>query len=203
MSVSLQSDPALQQGYISVDGQRIVTLSPAGGLSATKVNLPNNSVTSEKIVNGAVTEQKLSEIIDQRLARAWCCFSHNAASSTLIVHSSYNIQSITVAPPINNTLVAFVVNFSSAMPNRQYAVVIGKSYRVDSNFNDLAVSTKTLTWERDNVDMPSISTPDFGNNFNSGKSTTQLKLATYYRDGGITSQRRLQLVEGYFAIYAN
>ncbi len=60
MSVSLQSDPALQQGYILVNGQRIATLSPANGLSATNISIPNNSVTEQKIANGAVTASKVA-----------------------------------------------------------------------------------------------------------------------------------------------
>lgn len=57
MSVSLQADSTLPQGYILVDGQRVASVSTTGGLSAT---LAANTVTTSSLVSGAVTTEKIA-----------------------------------------------------------------------------------------------------------------------------------------------
>jgi hypothetical protein len=56
MSISLQADSTLPQGYILVDGQRAATISTTG-LSAT---LAANTVTTSALVSGAVTTEKIA-----------------------------------------------------------------------------------------------------------------------------------------------
>ena len=56
MSVSLQADSTLPQGYILVDGQRAATISTTG-LSAT---LAANTVTTSALVSGSVTTEKIA-----------------------------------------------------------------------------------------------------------------------------------------------
>lgn len=57
MSVSLQADSTLPQGYILVDGQRVASVSTTGGLSAT---LAANTVTTSSLVSGSVTTEKIA-----------------------------------------------------------------------------------------------------------------------------------------------
>jgi hypothetical protein len=56
MSISLQADSTLPQGYILVDGQRAATISTTG-LSAT---LAANTVTTSALVSGAVIQEKIA-----------------------------------------------------------------------------------------------------------------------------------------------
>jgi hypothetical protein len=56
MSISIQSDSTLPQGYILVDGQRAATISTTA-LSAT---LAANTVTTSALVSGAVTTEKIA-----------------------------------------------------------------------------------------------------------------------------------------------
>lgn len=139
------------------------------------------------------------------IAKAWGCFSWNGRSSTLTIHDTYNVQSISVATPFtsNPGIYAYIINFSNPMPNRNYAVVTGNAIRGEYTYPDLVVSSATYPYEESNIDVPSTSIANFTPSYNSGKSTTQLKMAIYYRDGGIAVQRSLQLIEGYFAIYAD
>jgi hypothetical protein len=55
MSISIQSDSTLPQGYILVDGQRAATVTTAG-LSG----LVNNAVTTNALASGAVTTDKIA-----------------------------------------------------------------------------------------------------------------------------------------------
>jgi hypothetical protein len=161
MSVSLQADPALQQGYILVDGQKIVTLSPAGGLSATKVNLPNNSVTTEKIVNSAVTNDKLSlaanagEIKKALNAdndppifacRAWVNFdgtkdttgAASTANTNRLIRASGNVASV-----LRNGLGDYTITYTSEMPDADYSVAGMSDLFGGSGGGRLIVQTQT------------------------------------------------------------
>lgn len=57
MSISLQSDSALPQGYVLVNNQRVISVSTTDGLSAV---LASNTVPTRAIVNSSVTSPKLA-----------------------------------------------------------------------------------------------------------------------------------------------
>jgi len=136
MSVSLQADPALQRGYILVDGQRAATVTTAG-LSG----LVDNSVTSGKIASGSVTNAKLSlaanagEIKKALNAdnsppifacRAWVNFdgtrdttnTASTANTNRLIRASGNVASV-----LRNGVGDYTITFTAAMPDADYSVV--------------------------------------------------------------------------------
>ncbi len=146
MSVSLQADPALQRGYILVDGQRAATVTTAG-LSG----LVDNSVTSEKIVNGAVNNDKLSLAANAGevkkalnadndppifACRAWALFETSSTPPT--ISGGGNIALIT-----RTSTGVFSVTFTTNMPAANYSVVgAGDSF---GSAVTLGVDTKTTS----------------------------------------------------------
>lgn len=106
MSVSLQADSTLPQGYILVDGQRVASVSTTGGLSAalaantvTTSSLVSGSVTTEKIAPGAVTAAKMAggQSGDAPVygCRAWVNFSGEFIDNSPVTAPSTSSFSVT------------------------------------------------------------------------------------------------------------
>jgi hypothetical protein len=134
MAISLQADSTLPQGYILVDGQRAATVTTAG-LSG----LVDNSVTSGKIVNSAVTNDKLSLAANAGeikkainadnsppifACRAWVNFdgtkdttgAASTANTNRLILASGNVASVT-----KNATGDFTINFDTAMSDANYS----------------------------------------------------------------------------------
>jgi hypothetical protein len=97
---------------ITIDGTGSITGLSAGGL-------PDLSVTTAEIAAGAVTAAKLDGAQSGSApiygARAWVNFS---GTGTVAIRAAGNVSSIT-----DNGVGNYTVNFTTAMPNANYATV--------------------------------------------------------------------------------
>jgi hypothetical protein len=120
---------------ITINGTGSITGLTAGGLpdgSVTADDLATDAVTSAKIATDAVTSAKIASgtivdadvnasaaIADSKLTgttcKAWVNFN---GTGTVAIRAAYNVSSIT-----DNGTGLYAVNFTSALPNANYAAV--------------------------------------------------------------------------------
>lgn len=102
---------------ITIDGSGTITGISAGGL-------PDASITTAEIADGNITPEKLSGAQSGSApiygARAWVNFN---GTGTVAIRASGNVSSIT-----DNGTGNYTVNFTTAMPDADYAVCISATY---------------------------------------------------------------------------
>lgn len=117
---------------ITIDGTGSITGLSAGGL-------PDLSVQTADLAAGAVTAPKLDGAQSGSApiygARAWVNFN---GTSTVAIRSSGNVSSIT-----DNGTGAYTVNFTTAMPDADYAVVATSGDGASTNYRVVQVSDAT------------------------------------------------------------
>lgn len=107
---------------IVIDGTGSITGLSAGGL-------PDNSITTNDIAANAITEAKLATGL--YTCKAWVNFN---GTGTVAIRASGNVSSIT-----DNGTGDYTVNFTTAMPDANYAVS-----SILSNAQSVGNSTKIL-----------------------------------------------------------
>lgn len=108
---------------ISISGSGTITGISAGGL-------PDDCITTADIAANAVTTAKLGSDEVSGLCKAWVNFN---GTSTVAIRASYNVSSIT-----DNGTGLYTVNFTTAMPDTNYA------YGLNSQSAESAGSAGTL-----------------------------------------------------------
>lgn len=78
--------------------------------------IANNAVTTAKIINNAITVDKLGVTEQARIAKAWVNF--NGTTSPGTIRSSYNVSSVT-----RNSTGLFTINFTTPMTDANYSAV--------------------------------------------------------------------------------
>jgi hypothetical protein len=118
---------------ITIDGTGSITGISAGGL-------PDLSVATADLADGAVTAPKLSGgqsgSAPAYAARAWVNFN---GTSTVAIRASGNVSSIT-----DNGTGSYTVNFTTAMPDTNYAVAV-TARRIDANNANFSAVLKGTT----------------------------------------------------------
>ena len=94
---------------VTINGSGTVTGISAGGL-------PDDCITTAEIAAAAVTTAKLGTSEASGLAKAWVNFN---GTGTVAIRASFNVSSIT-----DNGTGDYTVNFTTAMANVNYAVLI-------------------------------------------------------------------------------
>ena len=95
---------------ISIAGSGTITGISAGGL-------PDDCITTAEIAANAVTTAKLGSAEASGLCKAWVNFN---GTSTVAIRASYNVSSIT-----DNGTGDYTVNFTTALADANYALVVG------------------------------------------------------------------------------
>jgi hypothetical protein len=88
--------------------------------------IANNSITTAKIVDGAVTEAKVGSTVLDRLVFAFAYVT--GADSTQTLSDAYNVSSVT-----RNSVGDFTVNFTSSASSANYAAIISPGDESGSN----------------------------------------------------------------------
>jgi hypothetical protein len=121
MPISIEADPTLAQGYIKVNGTTAATVTSTG---LTTASLQDAAVTSNKLNDAAVTAAKLdgaqTGLAPVYGCRAWVFF--NGTTSPPTINASGNVTSVT-----KNGAGDYTVNFTTALPNANYAASISRS----------------------------------------------------------------------------
>jgi hypothetical protein len=86
----------------------------------TSATLVANSVGTTQITNGSVTAAKLGTTEQKQIAKAWVNF--NGTTSPGTIRSSFNVSSVT-----KNGTGDYTVNFTTAMADANYSIVLGGS----------------------------------------------------------------------------
>jgi len=94
---------------IAINGAGTITGISAGGL-------PDSCITTDDIAANAVTAAKLGADQASGLAKAWVNFN---GTGTVAIRASFNVSSIT-----DNGTGDYTVNFTTAMPDTNYAIKI-------------------------------------------------------------------------------
>ena len=94
---------------ISINGSGTITGIAVGGI-------PDGVVDTDVIAANAVTTAKLGTDEASGLCKAWVNFN---GTGTVAIRDSYNVSSIT-----DNTTGDYTVNFTTAMPDANYSVVV-------------------------------------------------------------------------------
>jgi hypothetical protein len=117
---------------ITIDGTGTITGISAGGLpdsSITNADLATDAVSTSKILNGAVTTAKMGSAEQSGLCKAWVNFN---GTGTVAIRASYNVSSIT-----DVALGQYTVNFTTAMPDANYAPTGMAGYKDATNNNEI------------------------------------------------------------------
>lgn len=128
---------------ITINGSGTVTGLSVGGLPDGSINnadLASNAVSTSKILNGAVTIDKMGTNEGSGLAKAWVNFN---GTSTVAIRASYNVSSIT-----DNGTGRYTINLTSALADTNYAwagCVRGDNDVTDSPRLIYALNTGTKT----------------------------------------------------------
>jgi len=104
---------------ITIDGTGNITGLVAGGLpdlSITNADLATDAVSTSKVLNNAITAAKLGSNEQSGLAKAWVNFN---GTGVVAIRASYNVSSIT-----DNGTGNYTVNFTTAMPDANYATSV-------------------------------------------------------------------------------
>ena len=104
---------------ITINGSGTVTGLSVGGLPDGSINnadLATDAVSTSKLLNGAVTTAKLGSAEVSGLCKAWVNFNGTGA---VAIRASFNVSSIT-----DNGTGDYTVNFTTAMPDTNYAVLV-------------------------------------------------------------------------------
>ena len=115
---------------IAINGSGTITGISVGGLPDGIVDadmLAANAVTAAKISDSQITEAKLATDPQQGLAKAWVNFN---GTGTVAIRDSFNVSSITDVGTGK-----YQANFSTAMPNNDYAFS-GSSAQADEDNNN-------------------------------------------------------------------
>jgi hypothetical protein len=107
---------------ISIAGSGTITGISAGGL-------PDDCITTAEIAANAVTTAKLGSAEASGLAKAWVNFN---GTGTVAIRASYNVSSIT-----DVALGQYTVNFTTAMPDANYAPTGMAGYKDATNNNEI------------------------------------------------------------------
>jgi len=107
---------------ITINGSGTVTGISAGGL-------PDACITTAEIAANAVTTAKLGSAEQSGLCKAWANFN---GTSTVAIRASYNVSSIT-----DVALGQYTVNFTTAMPDANYAPTGMAGYKDATNNNEI------------------------------------------------------------------
>ena len=91
---------------ITINGTGTITGISSGGL-------PDGVITTDDLANNAVTTAKLGTNEQSGLCRAWVNFN---GTGTVAIRASFNVSSIT-----DNGVGLYTVNFTTAMPDVNYA----------------------------------------------------------------------------------
>lgn len=122
-SISLQGDLSLPQGHILVDGQRVVSVSTTGGLSATLATntvttntIANSAVTTEKITNNAVTINKIDPYFTQLFSSTsiWQGRDTDANNFALFTGDGYRIH-LVEGNPVANYYASYTFPFDTVL----------------------------------------------------------------------------------------
>lgn len=92
---------------ITLNGSGTVTGISAGGL-------PDGVITTDDLAANAVTIDKMGTNEQSQLCKAWVNFN---GTGTVAIRASYNVSSIT-----DNGIGDYTVNFTTAMPDANYAI---------------------------------------------------------------------------------
>jgi hypothetical protein len=93
---------------ISISGSGTITGISAGGL-------PDGCIATDDLANNAVTAGKMGTTEQSRLCAAFVNFN---GTGTVAIRASYNVSSIT-----DNGVGQYTVNFTTALPDANYAVI--------------------------------------------------------------------------------
>ena len=120
---------------MTFDGSGTITGLAAGGL-------PNGTVTADDLASGAINTQALALFNASGSApvyacRAWVNFNGTGTPS---IRASGNVSSIT-----DNNTGDYTVNFTTAMPDANYAPIIANSKSPDVNFVGINTNNSTGT----------------------------------------------------------
>jgi hypothetical protein len=105
--------------------------------SLTSAVLAANSVGATQIANGSVTAAKLGTNEQKQIAKAWVNFSGIVPVG---IRSSFNVSSIT-----RTGVGDFTVNFTTAMADVNYTVVLGSNKSAAQGFTSGDLITKNTT----------------------------------------------------------
>jgi hypothetical protein len=134
----------VQAAIEELDTEKIATTAGAVGNS----NLATNSVSTIKIQDSSVTDAKISLGSNSQpvkialnannappiyAARAWVNFD---GTGTVTIRASGNVSSIT-----DNGVGDYTINFTTAMPNANYATVFGGRATVSSIYQNITIDT--------------------------------------------------------------
>lgn len=106
---------------ITINGSGSLTGLSVGGLPDGSVNnadLASNAVSTSKILNGAVTIDKMGANEASGLCKAWVNFNGTGA---VAIRAQYNVSSIT-----DNGVGNYTVNFATALADANYSWVSGQ-----------------------------------------------------------------------------
>ena len=115
---------------MTFDGSGTITGLAAGGL-------PNSSVITADIADAAITAAKLDGAQSGSApiygARAWVNFN---GTGTVAIRASGNVSSIT-----DNNTGDYTVNFTTAMPDANYSLVVTSTFGSSNGFLGVAPTT--------------------------------------------------------------
>jgi hypothetical protein len=106
-----------------------------GGITAG--GLPDGTVDTDMLAANAVTEAKLGSDEQKGLAKAWVNFD---GTGTVAIRESYNVSSIT-----DNSTGHYTVNFTTAMPDTNFAALSTCNYRTTMQTDQTARTTSSVT----------------------------------------------------------
>lgn len=128
-----------------ITGNAATATTATTATNATQLNSQSASfyTNASNLSSGTLPDARLSTTVDRRLARAWASFN---GTGTPAINSAYNVASIT-----DNGTGDYTVNFTSALSNANYAVVVTASDLGTTLIFHVNVRTKTTSSVRINV----------------------------------------------------
>lgn len=139
-----------------------ITTDKLAGAAVTEPKIATDAVTSSKIANNAVTISKLGVAEQKQICKAWVNF--NGTTSPGTIRSSYNVSSVT-----KSATGIYTVNFATALPDANYSATTTTTWTGGpyiASVNGIAAIGATIitgTTAGVSTDLSLISVQIFGN----------------------------------------
>ena len=122
---------------------KVNTIQNANGTTALTIAANGQlSRVNTAIISDGTYSTSANNVI-QGSAKAWVNFN-GTLSGTITPRASFNVNSVT-----KNSTGIYTINFTTAMPDANYAAVIGAN--INSSNNDMRRDSRIVTWSTSNV----------------------------------------------------